>query len=608
MQTSIPKICAMAIVLATSLAVSETSAKEEPKPGAWRGQSVTEFDAAETDAFGWQIVNDGVMGGLSKGAIEIASEGTMRFSGELSLKNNGGFSTVRSKDVQLNLSNDLGLLLRVKGDGRTYQARLASDARFRNMEVSFMGEFETTKGQWQEVKIPFASFKGSFRGTDLPNEMLNPAMIQRIGILLGDKQEGPFDLEIDWIRTCGKGQGDSVARETKPAVADTAAPNSEPASLIQTAVADGRFGTLKAALDAAGLTTFFQWDNKLTVFAPTDEAFAKLPEGVLEDLLKPENKAKLVAILSYHVCPGENKLADTLKAQEVKTVEGTPLKVAFSDGRIRVNEAAVIDADVPCSDGVIHVIDTVLLPSQPTPEPERKTVLSAAKAAGSFTTLLAAVDAAELNSVLEGDGPFTVFAPTDQAFAALEDGVLESLLKPENKQQLIEVLSYHVVPGRVAAGAALASARAETVQGAELTFGVSDGLLKVNDATIRTVDLDGGNGLIHVIDAVLLPPAAAGQTQAPKTPSTTPGRAPSDLIAAAIKKGVPLYNHGDPEACADVYRNCISELAENERIDDHARQMLERVLGGVDQHPSAVDRAWFLRRALDGMMVYLHRS
>jgi monofunctional biosynthetic peptidoglycan transglycosylase len=125
----------------------------------------------------------------------------MIFSGMLSLENNGGFSTFRSGDLKLDLSGDLGLLLRVKGDGRTYQARLATDALFRGMEVSFAADFATQKGEWIEVKVPFASFKGSFRGLDLPKEKLDPTKVRRVSILLGDKKQGPFELEIDSIQT-----------------------------------------------------------------------------------------------------------------------------------------------------------------------------------------------------------------------------------------------------------------------------------------------------------------------------------------------------------------------------------------------------------------------
>lgn len=326
-----------------------------PHPANWRGQSVTEFDG--NDGIQWQVVNDGVMGGLSKGNLSPTDSGTMRFDGTLSLDNNGGFSTFRSDEVDLNLSNDLGLLLLVKGDGRTYQARLATDARHRGMEVSFSADFETKAGEWQQVKVPFADFKASFRGTDLPQHTLDPSMIQRVGILLADKKPGPFSIEIDWIRTYGKGQGDYTERTARR----TEKPDG-PARLIATAAADERLTTFKAALDSAGLTPFFQWDNPLTVFAPSNEAFAKLPAGTLEDLLKPENKDHLTEILSCHVSVGSIEIADALKAGEVKSVRQAAHDVAFSNGSIRVSNARVIDGDVQCVDGVLHVIDTVLLP------------------------------------------------------------------------------------------------------------------------------------------------------------------------------------------------------------------------------------------------------
>jgi len=328
----------------------------------WRGQSLTELAASEDDALDWQIVNDGVMGGLSKGQIEFTDEGVMRFTGTLSLENNGGFSMVQSEKVDYNLSNDLGLLLRVKGDGRTYQARLESDARFRNWPVSFIGEFTTTKGEWQQVKIPFTDFEGGWRGRSLPDKELDPSQIYRVSILLGDKKPGPFELEIDWIRTYGKGQGNFTERKAAAPDTKTAASDS-PQRLIATAEADERLSTFKQALDAAGLTPFFQWDNPLTVFAPSNEAFAKLPEGTLERLLQTENKQQLVALLSYHVAAGNHPAANALSAGTVDPVKGPALSFEQTDGEVRIDgQAKVIEADVKCIDGIIHVIDTVMMP------------------------------------------------------------------------------------------------------------------------------------------------------------------------------------------------------------------------------------------------------
>jgi uncharacterized surface protein with fasciclin (FAS1) repeats len=132
--------------------------------------------------------------------------------------------------------------------------------------------------------------------------------------------------------------------------------------IVDTAVAAGQFKTLAAALDAAGLVDTLKGAGPLTVFAPTDEAFAKLPAGTVEDLLKPENKGKLTAILTYHVVDGKVMAADVVKIKEAKTLNGTMAKVSVNGEMVMINESTVGPADIAASNGVIHVIDTVLLP------------------------------------------------------------------------------------------------------------------------------------------------------------------------------------------------------------------------------------------------------
>ena len=132
--------------------------------------------------------------------------------------------------------------------------------------------------------------------------------------------------------------------------------------IVQTAVAAGQFKTLAKALDAAGLVPTLEGPGPFTVFAPTDDAFAKLPAGTLQNLLKPENKAQLVAILTYHVVPGRLMASDVVKAHELKTVEGKPLEVKTSSGTVMIDNATVTATDIAASNGVIHVIDHVVLP------------------------------------------------------------------------------------------------------------------------------------------------------------------------------------------------------------------------------------------------------
>jgi uncharacterized surface protein with fasciclin (FAS1) repeats len=141
-----------------------------------------------------------------------------------------------------------------------------------------------------------------------------------------------------------------------------AEPKEKAKDIVAVAVGNGSFNTLVAAVKAAGLVETLQGPGPFTVFAPTDEAFAKLPKGTVEELLKPENKAKLVAILTYHVVAGKVMAAD-VKTMKAKTVNGQSLDVKVTDGGVTVDKAKVVTTDVAASNGVIHVIDTVLLPN-----------------------------------------------------------------------------------------------------------------------------------------------------------------------------------------------------------------------------------------------------
>lgn len=166
-------------------------------------EPVAEFTPEESERFDWRIVDDGVMGGLSQGKREIGKDGILRFFGTLSLENNGGFSSLRTGAVKLDLSSAEGVVLRVRGDGRTYQVRFSTDAEYRGREMSFQAAFPTIKDEWIEVKVPFNGFTGTWRGRELPDKVFAPAKIRRIGLQLADKKPGAFELRVDWIRTYG---------------------------------------------------------------------------------------------------------------------------------------------------------------------------------------------------------------------------------------------------------------------------------------------------------------------------------------------------------------------------------------------------------------------
>jgi uncharacterized surface protein with fasciclin (FAS1) repeats len=157
--------------------------------------------------------------------------------------------------------------------------------------------------------------------------------------------------------------------------------------IVDTAVGAGSFNTLVAAVKAAGLVDTLKGKGPFTVFAPTDEAFAKLPAGTVETLLKPENKQKLIDILKYHVVPANVKAADVVKLTSAPTVNGQRATVKVADGGVKVDNANVVKTDIACTNGTIHVIDAVILPSA-------DTIPTVADKAGSFKTLLAAAKAA----------------------------------------------------------------------------------------------------------------------------------------------------------------------------------------------------------------------
>ena len=272
-------------------------------------------------------------------------------------------------------------------------------------------------------------------------------------------------------------------------------------TIVDTAVAAGSFKTLVAAVQAAGLVETLSGKGPFTVFAPTDEAFAKLPAGTLEMLLKPENKAKLAAILTYHVVPGSVMAADVVKLKNAGTVLGQRVDIKVDGGKVMVDGANVVKTDIGCSNGVIHVIDSVILPSD-------KTIVEIAAANGSFNTLVAAVKAAGLVETLSGKGPFTVLAPTDAAFAKLPAGTLEMLLKPENKKQLVDILSYHVVPTAAYADQVVTMSEVPTVLKTPIKVTVKDGKVMLGTATVVATDIEAANGVIHVVDTVILPTPA----------------------------------------------------------------------------------------------------
>jgi len=291
---------------------------------------------------------------------------------------------------------------------------------------------------------------------------------------------------------CGAGEAQATP------TASLASAHVEAKDIVQTAQDAGQFETLLAAAKAAGLVDTLSGEGPLTVFAPTDEAFAKLGRNTISNLLKPENRDTLRAILLYHVVPGRLDARSVTATNDAASVNGQRIDFSVRDGKVYVDNAQVVAADVNASNGVVHAIDSVIVP-------ETKNLVEVAGSAGQFTILAKAVEAAGLADVLTGKDSLTVFAPTDEAFGKLPQGTLESLLKPENRDKLVAILTYHVVPGRVYARDAAQAQRADTVQGQPVRIDIENGRLTVDGASIVASDIEASNGVIHVIDRVILP-------------------------------------------------------------------------------------------------------
>ena len=299
-------------------------------------------------------------------------------------------------------------------------------------------------------------------------------------------------------------------------------PTETPRDIPRTAQCTCIHDSLVASVIQAGLLPTLQSDGPFTVFAPTDQAF--IDAGiVLADLDTAEGQATLSDILLYHVLNGEVPAANVTDCMSAPTVNGNPLSFTVGDS-VMVNGATVVTADVATSNGVIHVIDKVLTPTS-TPNDIPRT----AQCTGIHNSLVAAVIQAELLETLQGDGPFTLFAPTDQAFA--DAGIdLASLDTPEGKTALTDILLYHVVPSAVPASAVTECMTADAVNGQPLGFTVGTGVM-VNGANVTLADVDTSNGIIHVIDKVLTPTSTPNDL--PRTAQCTGIH--NSLVAAVIQ-------------------------------------------------------------------------
>jgi len=554
------RLVAIGIVLFGSVA---TGLAAEPK-----SKLLTDFSDPAV-AKSWVSVNDDVMGGVSQGGFRISDENTLVFSGKLSLENRGGFASIRSRPAELSLSGYDTIAVRLKGDGRTYYLNLRTSPSQRSA-ASYRAAMKTTATTWQEVRVPLRDFEYTAFGRRIGARPPEAGGIRSVGFTLADKKAGPFRLEVAWIKA------EKLDRAGRADTDRTAVSG----DIVDIAASAGSFKTLVAAVSKAGLVETLKGPGPFTVFAPTDAAFAKLPDGTLESLLKPENKKKLIEILTFHVVAGRFAAADVRKLPVADTVQGTSLLFAQGPIGVTVDGASVVQADILATNGVIHVIDQVLLP---------KDLVKTAQQAGQFNTLLAAAKAAGLvDALTKPDANLTVFAPTDQAFEMLPAGTVEDLLRPANRERLAAILKHHILPSRLL----LTQDGLKTLQGDTIQVRPV-GKVKVEQANIVAMDIKATNGVVHVIDSVLIP----------ALPEPTARRKAMGTIELAIERAVPLFNAGKTDECAAIYEITAKSLLDGHRdaLSDADRARLKQALVAMHSDHGSRAQAWTLRYALDAV-------
>lgn len=304
---------------------------------------------------------------------------------------------------------------------------------------------------------------------------------------------------------CGSSSDDPSTTSTTPAPTET---------IAQLVVADSDLSVLKEALVAADLVSAFNnTDEDYTVFAPVNSAFPKLQlNGTVNCLLHvPSAVQALKQLLEYHVIAKQAVQAKDLQPhQSVVTMEGEKLNITVDNGTVTVDDAKVTQADVEATDGVVHVIDAVLVPPDLNASAcPSKSIAQTAIGNDALNTLVSALTKAELVPMFDQvdlNVVYTVFAPTDDAFTALPAGILDCVLEETNKDKLVELLTYHVADGYTFSNQLKNGQSIDTLDNKAVNVTIDGSTVTVNDATVTIPDVTATNGIVHVIDKVLVPP------------------------------------------------------------------------------------------------------
>ena len=352
------------------------------------------------------------------------------------------------------------------------------------------------------------------------------------------------------------------------------------------------FQTVLSLVKATGLDqALVGLEGEFTLFAPNDAAFAKLPAELMAELGKPENVDTLKSILLYHVVPARVPASAAVKATSAPTVEGTELTVALKGEALYVDQAQVIATDLEFAGGIVHAVDAVLVPAD-----VAAALAAPAPPIAGCATVFSLVELAGLSDAVAGMDAFTLFAPTDEAFAALPAETVELLLAPENRENLQKVLLYHVVGAKVMSPAAIDLAKqggetgtpVQTLDGKVMLKATAAGL-NIGGANIVRVDEEFANGIVHVIDAVMIPADL-------KLNPINPNRV---KLQGWMDEGVAKWEAEDWNGAAQIWRAALTWGVEGDRIADAgarkaAQQALKTAAG-----QSGKEAAWTLNQGLE---------
>jgi transforming growth factor-beta-induced protein len=575
----------------------------------WR----TDFDEGTR---GWQVVLDGVMGGLSSGRLSEPEAGIVRFTGRLRLENNGGFSQARTQIDRGSLTGTDGIEIRVKGDGRQWNFDIRT-ANIRMMATGYQTSFDTRDGQWTTIRLPYSAFELQSFGRRVPaGPDLDPALIESVGVTLSDKKPGEFTLEFDAIRGYRESEPataslafrdrDGGADATAPAVrrvrAEAGAAGG--AADLASVARDAGLTTLLTLVEASGIAEQLP-SEPITILAPTNEAFSRLPEAEVRRLLSPEGRRDLQRILAHHVLPGRVPAAAAFGLRRAESLAGQSLAIEPGPSLV-IGGARVLATDVAFDGGLVHVIDGVLIP-------ETRTIAEVAAGVEDLSTLVSLVRQAGLLEQLgpRNDGPWTVFAPVNSAFAALPADLVAALTSPAGRMQLATVLGFHVVPGRVRLADLAGTPSLRTLSGEPVSVAVEGGGIRVGGAGIAAADIETANGVVHLLDAVMLPPSLASAAGEPTRGLPADAGMSAERLAArgaavierAIEIGAPLFNDGNIEACAATYTIALESLDAlgGTGLPAADRDRLRRGLEEAARERDVRERAWVLRRTMDDL-------